>query len=40
VFILGGLAVLLVLAGLVSLWLRRRMQRGAPDDGLDPTPRP
>jgi hypothetical protein len=38
VFVLGGLAILLVLAGLVSLWLRRRMQRGAPDDGLDHTP--
>jgi hypothetical protein len=37
VFVLGGLAILLVLAGLVSLWLRRRMQRGAPDDGLDHT---
>jgi hypothetical protein len=40
VFVLGGLAILLVLAGLVSLWLRRRMQRGEPGDGLDPTLRP
>lgn len=37
VFVLGGLALLLVLAGLVSLWLRRRMQRRAPDDGIDHT---
>lgn len=37
VFVLAGVAILLVLAGLVSLWLRRRMQRGARDDGLDHT---
>jgi hypothetical protein len=38
VFVLGGLALLLVLAGLASLLIRRRMQRGAPSDGLDHTP--
>jgi hypothetical protein len=40
VFVLGGLALLLVIAGLASLWLRRRMQRNAPADELDPTIRP